>query len=359
MNTEIKQVLEKIENNGFEAYIVGGFVRDYLLCHESSDIDIATSALPKDIQTMFGTSKRLGNYGSYNLKTNQFNFDITTYREEYDYCNRNPKKIVYTSNLLTDLHRRDFTMNAICMDKNGKIINMMGGVEDLENRVIRMIGNPKKRLQEDPLRILRAIRFAGTLDFTMDEELKKAILEEKENVRNLTSYRIKKELDAILLSPNFKKCFALLEEFGLQEMIGVYFQDPVYVNDLNGMWAQMILTKEIPFTKNEKKQIEKIKEIVCEKQITKQMIYQESLYTILVAAKILEIEEEKITSIIKEMPIQERKELAISFKELSALTNTSPKETKKIEEKLIAKILEGTLKNDLESIQKEIQKEMK
>lgn len=352
MNSEIKKVLKKIEQNGFEGYIVGGFVRDYLLCRASNDIDIATNARPKDIANIFGNSKELGNYGSYNLKTNHYNYDITTYRREKEFIGRNPREVIYTNNLMEDLQRRDFTMNAICMNSKGKIIDVMHGVEDMENKQIRMIGNPKKRLKEDPLRILRAIRFASNLDFELETNLKESIQEQAKDVLTLSNYRIKQEIDSILINPNFQKGLNLLEEFGILELLEIYPQNITYVDDVNGMWAQIITTRDFKETKNEKKQIEIIKEILTLKEISAQTIFDFGLYPTMVAAKIKGISKTSISKIYKKMPIKEYQDLNISFQEIKEITQTSNEETKKIQTQIIHQILNHSLKNKKEIIKK-------
>lgn len=356
MNSEIKKVLNKIEKSGFEAYIVGGFVRDYLLCHQSNDIDICTNALPKDIKTIFGNSKENGIYGSYNLKTKKNNYDITTYRKEFDFQGRNPSKIEYTNNLLEDLERRDFTINAICMNTKGKILDLKNGVQDLENKIIRSIKDPETSIKEDPLRILRAIRFACTLNFQIEETLWNAIKKNPILLDNLSSTRIKKELDAILISPNFQKGFQILSQLNLLEKLGLETQNINYVNDVNGMWAQIKVTKDYPFTKNEKDQINQIK-LLIKKELTPEELFKHGLYPVLVAAKIQNIKEETITKMYKKMPIETRKDLKITFEEILKITQKEPKEVKQIEDRIITMILKRELKNKKDQIINQLKKE--
>ncbi|MCI8575269.1 MAG: hypothetical protein HFI09_02235 [Bacilli bacterium] len=357
MKEEIKKVLGKLEKNGFESYIVGGFVRDYLLCRESTDVDIVTNALPKDIVQIFGSSKVLGAYGTFNIKTNHYNYDITTYRTESKYQNRHPKEITYTSNLFEDLKRRDFTINAICMTMNSQIIDVYNGVTDLENKVIRMIGDPLIRLKEDPLRILRAIRFACTLDFHLEDALKKAIKENKEKVISLSDYRLKNELNKILLSPNYQKGLDLLTSFGLLELLEIKPSKICYVDDTNGMWAQLKTTRDFGFTKTEKKQIEAIRVVLKEEKITPLTIYQYGLYPVMVASKIKQIPTEQILKIEQSMPLKSREDLALSFLELKKIRKTSNEETKKIQNQIIEEILMHQLPNQKEDIKKYLERE--
>ena len=125
--------LKKIEKEGFEAYIVGGYVRDYLLGYKTTDVDITTSATPKNVCKIFGinTGEELG---CVNIKSSDLNVDITTYRKESNYFKHRPKSVVYVDDLKTDLQRRDFTINTICMDSDGNILDLLGGRKDLEMR---------------------------------------------------------------------------------------------------------------------------------------------------------------------------------------------------------------------------------
>ena len=125
MDKIIKNILKKIESEGYEAYIVGGFVRDYLLKKNSYDVDICTNAKPKDLIHLFNVKQNLNNYGGLNMKIKKYNIDITTYRKEKKYDNRKPIEIEYVSNLLEDINRRDFTINSICLDKNDKILDLL------------------------------------------------------------------------------------------------------------------------------------------------------------------------------------------------------------------------------------------
>ena len=168
MEKQALKVLSILEENGYKAYIVGGYVRDKLLGIESNDIDICTSATPKEIKEIFKSSSS-PNYGSVNITYKNINFDITTFRREIKYLdNRIPIKLKYIKTIKKDLLRRDFTVNTICMDSKGNILDMLNIMDDLDNKIIKTVGNPRYKLKEDALRILRAIRFATTLNFTIE-----------------------------------------------------------------------------------------------------------------------------------------------------------------------------------------------
>ena len=172
LNAALK-FLKTIEDNGFEAYIVGGFVRDYILGIESNDVDICTNAKPSDIRKIF-KDKCLPNqeYGSVVVIVKNVRFEVTTFRREITYIdNRKPVEFEYIDSLLEDLQRRDFTINTICMDKDKNIIDVLSGKNDILRREINTVGNSFDKLSQDSLRILRAIRFATVLDFKLSSDV--------------------------------------------------------------------------------------------------------------------------------------------------------------------------------------------
>ena len=164
------KLLKEITSHSYKAYIVGGFVRDHLLGIESNDIDICTNATPKEIKEIFEDSCLPNeDYGSVIVERRGITFEITTFRKEIEYVdNRRPIEIKYIDDLYQDLLRRDFVINTLCMDDNGRILDYLGGKEDLSKRVIRTIGDATSKFSDDSLRILRAIRFATILDFSLD-----------------------------------------------------------------------------------------------------------------------------------------------------------------------------------------------
>ena len=141
MQKIIKQILNKIENVGYEAYVIGGYVRDLLVGISSYDIDICTNATPKELMMIFPNASSK-NLGGIDFKVKEYHIEITTYREEIKYKNRKPIEFNYINNLVKDLERRDFTINAICMNSQGEIIDLVGGIEDLSNLKVKMIGDP-------------------------------------------------------------------------------------------------------------------------------------------------------------------------------------------------------------------------
>lgn len=355
MDKIIKDVLNKIEDNGYTAYLVGGYVRDYLLGKKTLDVDICTNALPKDLHKIFQGNTSSNNYGGFNLNIKGYNIDITTFRKELSYKKRKPTEIIYIDSLEEDIKRRDFTINSICMDKHEKTIDLVGGTNDLNNRVIRMLGNIKERLAEDPLRILRAIRFACTLDFDLDKNLYNEILKNYELVSTLSDLRIKLEISKILLNKNFLKGLNLLKELKILELLEIEYNEITYVNDICGMWAQLKFNKDYSFTKQEKINIINIRKIIETGTIDNEILYNYGLYNSLVACEILNIDKKKINQMYKNLPIKSNKELQITNEEIISILNIKPsKIIKEIKKELISEILKCNITNRNSELRKYI-----
>lgn len=165
MEEKALKVLQILEENGYESYIVGGYVRNKLLGIKSNDIDICTSATPKEVKEIFKSSSS-DNYGSVNINYKNISFDITTFRKDIKYLNnRIPVALKYIKSIKKDLLRRDFTVNTLCINSKGEVLDFLNIMDDLKQKTIKTVGNPKYKFKEDSLRILRAVRFAAILDF--------------------------------------------------------------------------------------------------------------------------------------------------------------------------------------------------
>lgn len=199
-------VLKKLGSRGFEAYIVGGCVRDLMIKKVPDDFDIATNALPYEIKNCFEEHKIIDigeKHGTVAIMIDSRKIEITTYRIDGIYSNnRHPDKVTFSCNLLDDLKRRDFTINAMAMNSNGELIDNFNGRYDLKNKIIRAVGDPKQRFNEDALRILRALRFASQLGFYPDEKTDGAIHRYANLIKNISAERIREEFIKILLGDN-------------------------------------------------------------------------------------------------------------------------------------------------------------
>ena len=214
-------VLEKFNEAGYEAYFVGGCVRDYLLNDDFSDIDITTNALPDEVKQIFRKSIDTGiQHGTVTILVNGDNFEVTTFRTEDDYIDhRTPEKVEFVSDLKEDLDRRDFTINAMALDSNGKLYDYHCGERDLRNKVIKTVNNPNERFFEDALRMLRAFRFSSKLGFEIEENTLKAIKNNAELIKFVSIERIVNEFRKLLTGRGNKRSLELLLDSNLNNYI--------------------------------------------------------------------------------------------------------------------------------------------
>lgn len=219
---EVKSVLETLEKAGFEAYIVGGSVRDFLLGKQPKDWDVTTNAKPTEIQTLFPKHFYENKFLTVTVQTDSLEIpeiEITTYRLEASYSDRrHPDEVLYAKNLAEDLARRDFTINAMAMSRDKKLIDLFEGQRDLSAKIIKTVGNPNERFSEDALRMMRAVRFATTLDFAIEPQTFQAILGNHNLVREISQERIRDEFVKIILSPRAHLGIEQLRQLGLLEI---------------------------------------------------------------------------------------------------------------------------------------------
>ena len=230
MDKTIKDILIKIEEAGYKCFIVGGYVRDYVLGIKTNDVDICTNAKPDIIIDILNLNKNTDiNYGCIKMKIKDYSVDITTFRKEKNYINHTPTKIKYINNLKQDLKRRDFTCNQLLMDKNGNIIDYYNGLKDIKYSIIKCIGNTNKKLKEDPLRMLRALRFSIIYNFELDIKIIKFIKNNKDLIKNISYYRKKEELDKIIISKNRIKGLKIIKEYELCDVLDIEY-DEININ---------------------------------------------------------------------------------------------------------------------------------
>lgn len=206
---QVVTALKLLEASGYEAYIVGGCVRDYIMGIEPHDYDITTSALPEETKQVFKRYKVIETgikHGTVTVLMDYEPIEITTFRVDADYIDgRHPSSVSFTKSLREDVARRDFTMNAIAMDCRGDIFDYFGGRQDIENRVIRCVGEPITRFNEDALRIMRALRFSSVTGFNIEEKTHEAMRETKDLLCKVSAERIREELVKLLCGKNVKK----------------------------------------------------------------------------------------------------------------------------------------------------------
>jgi tRNA nucleotidyltransferase (CCA-adding enzyme) len=251
-------IIDRIEQAGYEGYFVGGSVRDYLLKKSIDDVDIATSATPEEIKEIFARTVDVGiEHGTVVVLYKGQSYEITTFRSESEYEDfRRPKDVQFIRSLHDDLKRRDFTMNAIAMDRDGRLIDPFSGWEAIQNKLIQTVGEPRERFSEDALRIMRAIRFVSQLSFSLEEKTFMAIKENGYLLKKISIERKTKEFEKILCGKNRRRSIHLLIEANLHLFLPGLDKDTEVLKKfssfeceklhLTEMWALLLFTLKIP-----------------------------------------------------------------------------------------------------------------
>lgn len=222
---EVVEVSKVLAEAGFEAYLVGGCVRDILLDREPKDWDVATSAKPEKVQKLFPENVYENAFGTVGVKTESEDpklkvIEVTTYRIEGKYTDkRHPDEVKFAKTIEEDLSRRDFTVNALAMDLKGEVLDPFGGKADLKAGMVRTVGVPDERFREDALRLMRAVRFAVELDFEIEMNTRRAIEKLSGELEMIAKERVRDELVKIMESPRAAKGILLLEELGLFQYV--------------------------------------------------------------------------------------------------------------------------------------------
>lgn len=221
---QVQTALRLLSEAGYEAYIVGGCVRDHLLGRTPHDFDITTSALPEETQKVFSGFKCIDvgiQHGTVAVIIDKMQLEITTYRIDGEYSDkRHPESVTFSSDLKDDLSRRDFTVNALACSKDGEIVDCFEGREDLEKKVIRCVGKAEKRFDEDALRIMRAVRFASQLGFTIESQTEEQVFSLKDTLKMISAERLRAELDKLICG---KAVFSILMKY--HEILEVFIPE--------------------------------------------------------------------------------------------------------------------------------------
>lgn len=320
------EVLNILFDKGYLAYIVGGYPRDMVLGIKSNDIDICTNATPKEIIDIFDTENISDtSYGSVRVIYKNYHFDVTTFRKEIKYeNNRKPIKVKYINDLKKDLLRRDFTINTMCIDKDGNLIDMLGAREDIDKKVIKTVGNPRYRIKEDSLRILRAIRFASVLDFEIDSKTFNYIKKYGYLLKSLSYSRKKEELNKIFASVNKEKARRMIIDSGIDRYLGISnLSEIVLCDDIIGIWSQLEVDEEYPFSKVEKEMIKNIRRMNME-EFNEYTVYKYGLYVSSVVGSIKGISYKDINDIYHDLVITSRRDIDIKAMDIANALNSKP-----------------------------------
>ena len=219
-----KIAIDLLKSNGFEAFLIGGSVRDYIMGLPIGDIDITTNATPQQVKSVFCDFRVIETgikHGTVTVLIDNEPLEITTYRSEGAYSdNRHPDCVTFSQSLSDDVVRRDFTMNAIAYDFSDGFCDLVGGIKDINNQTIRCIGDAETRFREDALRILRALRFSSVLGFSIEKNTEKAIHKCKDLLKNISAERIREEFTKLICGKN---AFSVLQEYS--DVISVFIPE--------------------------------------------------------------------------------------------------------------------------------------
>lgn len=235
MPKDVEYIIDKIYKKGYEAFIVGGCVRDSIIGLKPNDYDITTNASPSQIINIFKGERIIETgikHGTVTLIKNKFEYEITTYRIDGEYNdNRRPECVEFTSDIMKDLQRRDFTINAIAYNYKVGIVDIFGGIKDIQAKLIKTVGEAHKRFEEDGLRIIRAVRFSCKLGFDIENNTNEGIYKNISLIKNVSLERIQEELNKILMSDNPEKLYTLYDA-GMFNELGIY-DIKIQKNELN------------------------------------------------------------------------------------------------------------------------------
>ena len=213
MPQDVRFIIEELDKAGYEAYAVGGCVRDSILGRTPNDWDITTSAKPEEVKALFRRTVDTGiKHGTVSVLIKNSVYEVTTYRIDGEYSDhRRPDEVTFTRELSEDLRRRDFTINAMAYNDKAGLVDLYGGIADLENKMIRCVGDPDERFDEDALRIMRAVRFAAQLGFEIDDKTRAAAKGHAEELRQVSAERIETELTKLLVSDHPERLMDMYE----------------------------------------------------------------------------------------------------------------------------------------------------
>ncbi|KXH81998.1 CCA tRNA nucleotidyltransferase [Sporosarcina sp. HYO08] len=339
-----QKVIQSLEQAGFEAVYVGGAVRDYVLGKEATDIDIATSAEPQEVKKVFSSTVDVGiDHGTVLVLLDGESIEVTTYRTEGTYSdNRRPDTVQFVKTLKEDLRRRDFTMNALAMTKDGTFIDPFGGKQDIQAQTIRAVGMASERFQEDALRMLRGIRFVSTLGFEIEAETFNAIAANGHLLRNVSIERVKAEMDKLFMGITPLAALQYFEDTRLGNYLPLFPDEAVrlkqaipFVSAMEG-WAGLMLAgpfkplevaRAFKLSRTERQFLKDVHTAYQTRKMRTYSIddyYQSSLEVLFATEKLFAALNPKETTVgpgelvkrKKQLPIQSKEQLAVSGRDL-------------------------------------------
>ncbi|WP_295731622.1 CCA tRNA nucleotidyltransferase [uncultured Limosilactobacillus sp.] len=375
-----RPVLRKIEQAGFEAYFVGGSVRDTILGDEIHDIDIATSAYPSEIKAIFKRTVDTGiQHGTVMILDHGTGYETTTFRTESGYQDfRRPDHVTFVRSLKDDLKRRDFTINALAMKEDGTVIDLFDGITDLKRHLIRAVGNPEERFHEDALRMMRAVRFAAKLNFSIDSATLQGIQNHGELLKKIAIERIEVEFTKLLLGLNPQRGLEYFLTTNLYQycpLLKTHFQElkdfsqhddwSLITNDF-AAWLGLLYALQIfkplaikKFMKAWKLSNSLISEVqrammvllaVQNQQVNSMILFKAGQSAVTVASQIADfnrLPHQDLQKMYKQLPIKKPHELAIDGDMLIRNTDIQPGPLLgKVIHQLLVLVVQGEINND-------------
>lgn len=358
-----KNILKILNDNGYEAYIVGGYVRDYLLNIPTSDIDITTSAKVEELKELFDIEDNGISYDSIIIKMDGYRFETTTFRRDISYTDHRHPVVEYTSDVYEDLKRRDYTMNALLMDKDLNIIDKYNGIDDINNKIIKMIGNPDIRFEEDAIRILRGLYLSSRYDFNISSDVYNSMKNKSKLLDYISNGRKRIEIDKIIKNNKSNKALKYMIDTNIvkylssfEKGINYFVINDIIVNDLDLFYGTCFYLngsqdKSYEFSKSYNKLLSSvIKLIDYEYDDVRMLGYDFDVYNLV--NKIKNVLNKDYMSDIKEyydnMPIHNINDIKISRIKLIDIVKTD--KINNILEDIASKILTGKLINDEDNI---------
>jgi tRNA nucleotidyltransferase (CCA-adding enzyme) len=368
---EAKRILHTLTEHGYDAYIVGGYVRDHLMGRDSDDIDITTSATPDEVTAIFPTVKPTGKmFGGVTVFEGDYSFEVTTFRHESAYVkHRYPSEVTFSKELSDDVIRRDFTVNGLVMDQEETITDLVGGQADLASKTLRAIGDPTKRFEEDALRILRALRFISKLGFTLEQSTKDAIQASNHLVETVKIERIMQELDKILKGTFQNDALTAMMEtgvdaylFGLQQGIQKVSSLKEHINPLEFFIISFVLDDIQDVWRFSNKDYRLIRQVMTLHEVTKEdqfntfILFSNKLEPCLITNRINVLlgypdQETHILTLWDRMPVKDVCDLAYKGQDILQDTNLSKRSLiGLVIDDLLEVVLDGSIENTYDAL---------
>lgn len=338
MDIRVNNILRRLNDNGYECYVIGGYVRDYLLGYNTNDYDLCTNSSIFNLKLILKDYPIVAiDFNTLVIKFDDINIDITPYRKELVYNKRKPVQYELVNTLSEDIVRRDFTINTICLDYNNNIVDLINGQQDLNNKIIKVVGNVDKKIREDPLRILRALRFSAYLNFSIDKCLECAIKKYGNLLMSLSYERKKEEINKLIKVRRLD----ILKRYDLVKYLDIKLDKVTYYDSDILMWLQLDYLGKYCVTRKEKNLIRRIKELNT-LGLTDYNMYK---YGLDISYLVAEFKKVDILDRYNLLPIKSRADINISSKDILSIID-NPKLINKIYIDLEKKIINKKLINE-------------